>query len=246
MNKVKNIVVTSVFVFFIAFFVVMCATCYLDPQETSTSERRPLAQFPDEITWEGIVDKTVIEEFEDYSVDQFPFREFFREIKAKFQYNVLGLKENNGLAVKDGYICKVEGDFNQKLINNSNKKLTNIYNNILKDKVANAYVSIIPEKGYFFGKDYGYISADYEKLVSDIQAALPEMEYIDIMSELELEDYYKTDTHWSQDKILGVLDKLAQSMDFADRLPSEYTEKYTTDRARFSLSPTSSFISRMT
>ena len=81
-NKIKNIVVTSVFTVFIAFFVVMCAICYLNPQETSSAERRPLAQFPEEITWQGVVDKTVIDEFEDYSVDQFPFREFFRGIKA--------------------------------------------------------------------------------------------------------------------------------------------------------------------
>ncbi len=224
MNRIKNIVVTSVFVVFIAFFVVMCAVCYLNPQETSTAERRPLAQFPDEITWEGVVDKTVIDEFEDYSVDQFPFREFFRGLKANFQYKVLGLKENNGLALKDGYISKVEGDFNQKLIDNSNKKLANIYNTILKDKVDNAYVAIVPEKGYFFGKDYGYISPDYEMLVNKVQAALPEMEYIDLFGELELEDYYRTDTHWSQDKILGVVEKLAEVMGFADRLPDGYTE----------------------
>lgn len=220
-NKVKNIIVTSVFVAFLAFFVAMCAVCYLNPQKTSEAERRPLAQFPEELTWENVVDKSFIEDFEDYSVDQFPFREFFRGLKARFQYGVLGLKENNGLAVKDGYICKVENSFNHKLVQHSASKLTNIYNNTLKDKAANVYVSVVPEKGYFFGKDYGYISADYDRLISDLRAALPEAEYIDIMDELELGDYYRTDTHWSQDKILGVLDKLATEMDFKDYIPAE-------------------------
>ena len=223
-KKIKNIVVTSVFVAFIAFFVAMCIVSYLNPVASSESERRPLAQFPSELTWESVVDKSFIDKFEDYSVDQFPFREFFRSLKANFQYHVMGLKENNGLAIEDGYIAKVEDGFNDKLINNSLKKLTNIYNTHLKDKAANTYVAIIPEKGYFLGRDYGYISPDYDKLIADVQAALPEMEYIDIMSELELDDYYRTDTHWSQDKILGVLDKLAEAMDFADRLPEDYTE----------------------
>ena len=59
-NKIKNIVVSSVFIAFIALFVVLCAVCYFNPVETSEAERRPLAQFPEEITWEGILDKTVI------------------------------------------------------------------------------------------------------------------------------------------------------------------------------------------
>ena len=66
-TKTKNIVVTSVFVAFMVFFVAMCAVCYFNPVETSDAERRPLAQFPEEITWEGILDKTVINDFEDYS-----------------------------------------------------------------------------------------------------------------------------------------------------------------------------------
>mgnify|MGYP006896620443 FL=1 len=146
--KVKNIVVTAVFALFIAFFAIACAFCYANPVAESESERRPLAQFPEELTWEGIVngmnmqegkdytfgqktdlffdslgktwdlvlDKTVIDEFEDYSVDQFPFREFFRSIKANFQLNVLQLKENNGLAVEDGYIAKIEPQLNPSMI----------------------------------------------------------------------------------------------------------------------------------
>ena len=58
---------------FIAFFVVMCIVSFFNPTEKSEAERRPLAQFPDKITWAGIIDKTVINEFEDYSVDQFHF-----------------------------------------------------------------------------------------------------------------------------------------------------------------------------
>ena len=60
-DKIRNIIVTCVFVLFIFFFAAMCVVSYFNPVAESTSERRPLAQFPDEITWQGIVDKTVIE-----------------------------------------------------------------------------------------------------------------------------------------------------------------------------------------
>ena len=223
-NKIKNIVVTSVFVAFIAVFVIMCGVCYMNPAESSDAERRPLAQFPEEITWEGIVDKTVIEEFEDYSVDQFPFREFFRGVKAKFQLGILGLKENNGLAVQDGYIAKIEQDFNDKNVEYSLGKLNVYYDRFVKNNGGKHYLSLIPDKNYYLAKDYGYPSPDYAGLTDKVTSTFPNMTYIDIFGELTLEDYYRTDTHWSQDKILSVADKLAQGMGVADKLSGEYKE----------------------
>ena len=179
-DKIKNIVVTSVFVAFIAFFVIMCIVSFFNPVATSEAERRPLAQFPEDITWGGIIDKTVINDFEDYSVDQFPFREFFRNIKANFQLNVLQLKENNGLAVEDGYIVKIEQDFVDKNVEYSIGKLQTYYEQFIKDNGGKHYISLIPDKNYFLGKDYGYPAPDYESLTNKVTEALPNMEYIDI------------------------------------------------------------------
>lgn len=223
-NKIKNIVVTSLFIVFMAFFVVMCGYKYANPTETSSAERRPLAQFPEDITWQGIVDKTVIDEFEDYSVDQFPFREFFRNIKANFQLNVLQLKENNGLAIEDGYIVKIEQDFDDTSVEYSIGRLKHFYDKFVKNNGGKHYISLVPDKNYFLGKDYGYPSPNYDWLTEKVKSELSGMEYIDIFSSLELDDFYRTDTHWSQDKILGVVDTLAENMGFADRLSGEYTE----------------------
>lgn len=222
-NKIKNITVTCVFVIFLAFFSGMCIARYFNPTEISESERRPLAQFPKDITWEKIVDKTVIDQFEDYTVDQFPFREFFRSVKAKFQLNVMKLGEYNGLAIKDGYIAKIEQKFNPELIEYSLGRLSYIYDKFLADNGGNKYVTIVPDKNYFLAKDYGYLSPDYAGLVEDVKEALPGMQYIDIFDSLELSDYYRTDTHWSQDKIGVVVDKISQVLGCADRLTGNYT-----------------------
>ena len=224
-KKVKNIVVTSVFLTFLTFFVTMCVICYFNPVEQSESERRPLAQFPTEITWEGILDKTVIEDFEDYSVDQFPFREFFRSLKARFQLNVLGLKENNGLAVEDGYIAKIEQEFTQELVDYSIGRLQFIYETMLKDNGGDKFVAIIPDKNYFLAKEYGYPSPDYDALVLQVQQSLDGMQYIDLFGALELEDYYRTDTHWSQDKLDDVVDALADALGISERLLTSYEAK---------------------
>ena len=206
-------------------FAALCVFAWVKPaDEFSLSERRPLAQFPEEISWNSIVDKTSIEAFEDYSVDQFPFREFFRGIKAYFQLNVLQLKENNGLAVEDGYIVKIEQDFVDKNVDYSVGKLQQYYEQFVKDNGGKHYLALIPDKNYFLGKDYGYPAPNYGALTDKVTAALPDMEYIDIFDSLELSDYDYTDTHWSQDKILGVVDKLAAEMGIADRLSGQYTE----------------------
>ena len=223
-DKIKNIAVTSSFVLFIAFFVVMCVVSFFNPTAKSEAERRPLAQFPDKITWNGIVDKTVINAFEDYSVDQFPFREFFRGIKANFQLNVLNLKENNGLTVKDGYIVKIEQDFTDKNVEYSLGKLQAYYEQFIKDNGGKHYISLVPDKNYFLGKDHGYPAPDYGALTDKVTSALSGMEYINIFDELKLSDYYFTDTHWSQDKILGVANKLAAAMGVSGSLSGEYNE----------------------
>lgn len=221
-NKIKNIVVTLVFVLFIGVFSVLCMVNYFNPTAFSDSERRNLAQFPEKITWAGVVDKTDIDKFEDASVDQFPFREFFRNIKANFQYNVLGLKENNSLAIENGYIGKIETSFNDAFVNSSIGKLEDLYNNQIAGKAENVYVSVIPDKNYYLNQEYGYPAPDYKELVTYLLSKLPQSEYIDIFEELELEDFYKTDTHWDQSKILDVVNKLAEHMDF--EVSGNYTE----------------------
>ena len=223
-NKVKNVIVTAVFTLFIAFLTVTCVICGFNPVAMSESERRPLAQFPSDISWESIKDKTAIEGFEDFSVDQFPFREFFRGIKARFQMNVLGLKENNGLAVEDGYIVKVESNFNSGFVNNSIDILAHILDTYFKEGSGDKFVSVIPDKNYYFSKDYGYASPDYDKLVADIREALKDTEYIDLFDSLELEDYYKTDTHWDQSKILDALQTLAAGLGVSEYLSGNYQE----------------------
>ena len=224
-SSMKNKIVSIAFALYLGFFAIMCMVRFFNPVDTSEAERRPLAQFPQNITWESIVDKTFIDKFEEYSVDQFPFREFFRGLKARFQLNVLQIKENNGLAVHDDYIAAIATKFNEQYVKYSLGRMKYVYENLVKDNGGNHYVAIIPDKNYFFGKEYGYPAPDYAQLIAQVQETLPGMTYIDLFSELTLEDYYRTDTHWSQDKLDKVVDKLAAALGVSDALVSEYEKK---------------------
>ena len=53
------------------------------PQEFSEAERRPLEQMP-EVSSEQIFGGKFMTEFESYTLDQFPLRDRFRQIKSLF------------------------------------------------------------------------------------------------------------------------------------------------------------------
>ena len=229
-NKLKNIIVTSVFVAFIAFFVVLCTITHFNPKDYSTVEKRPLAQFPTNITWAellnnrdtvnpetGEVTKSPISQIGDYTVDQFPFREFFRSLKAHFAMDVLHMNENNGYAVKEDSIVVVKPSYTEeelKALKNHLDRVNFVYDRYLANSKGNVFVSVVPDKNYYFGSQYGYPVPDYDALIESVKGTLTEMEYIDIFGALELGDYYKTDWHWDQSKLDGVIDVLGEAMGF--------------------------------
>ena len=217
--KVKNIVTTVVFCLLIFGFFVLCLLH--KPVEMSESERRPLAQFP-EISWQGVASGETIGDFDDYTVDQFPFREAFRKLYTWYRFNVVNIKETNGFAEEDGYIAKVDTELCQPSLDKVINKFSAIYEQLLKDSNGKVYLSIIPDKNYFFSKEYGHLSIDYDKLVTAMRDGLPMMEYIDIFDTLALDDYYKTDTDWSQEKIAETVNRIAAALGCADRISGDY------------------------
>ena len=221
-NHVKNIVVTLTIS---ALFAVMFLACVLHkPVDISTSERRQLAQFPT-LTWTDILDGKNIEEFEDYTLDQFPMRDTFRSIKAWVQFNILRQKDNNDIYVVDGSVSKLEYPLNDTMVQYAMDHWKAIYDKNLANTDAKVYYSVVPDKNYFMAEENGYLAMDYEKMIAQLNQGIDYMTYINIMDCLEIGDYYKTDSHWSQDKILDVVDRLASAMGVRDKLSFEFTEK---------------------
>ena len=237
-NKVKNIVTTVLFSAFVAFFSVMCVIKCFNPTGTLTVEKRPAAQLPSDFTWQeflenedvisenGDVVKSPIHQFEDFTVDQFPLREFFRYVKAHWALDVLRLKDNNKYVQQNGYISKLTDEFNDKMTSASLKKLADVYDKFIKDKAANTFVSIVPDKNYYFGKDYGHPVADYDALAEKVQSTLSGMTYVDLFGSLTLQDFYRADTHWQQHKLQGVVNTLGEALGVSDKLPALDTYKH--------------------
>ncbi|MBQ6935632.1 MAG: hypothetical protein IJN49_03695 [Clostridia bacterium] len=220
MKKFHNIFITVILTTFI---LVLSIFAWVKPtDEFSLTERRPLAKLP-ELSFNTLVSGSFMKNFENYTLDQFPLREFFRTVKAQTETRIFNKKANNDIIEKNGYITKIEYPLNEESIDNAAKKINNVYEKHLKDTDANVYFSIIPDKNYYLiGNDKNYLSLDYNKLVTDITEKTSCMKYVDIFSELSTDSYYKTDSHWRQEKILPVAKKIAGEMGV--QLNSQYKE----------------------
>ena len=179
--------------------------------DQSESERRKLAQRP-ELKTETLLDGSFMQEFADYTVDQFPLRDTFRTVKALFAYYGLQQLDNNGYFIYDGYIVKQTYPLSQPSVNHAISAINKVYNTYLADTDCKLYFAVVPDKGYYLTQELGYPAMDYESLQNQLEEKLSWATFVDITDTLALSDYYKTDTHWRQENLLETAALLCQAM----------------------------------
>ncbi len=195
-----------------ALWLVLTGFAWFGPtRDVSEAERRPLDQMP-EITLESILGGKFMGEFEDFSLDQFPLRDTFRQLKALFHYNALQQKDNNDIYVADGYAAKVEYPLNPESVAHATKRFGDFYEKFLKDTGSKVYMAVVPDKGYYLAQPNGYLAMDYQAMFDSLKQQMPWATHIDITDCLSIEDYYRTDTHWRQEKLLPVAQKLSEAL----------------------------------
>lgn len=175
----------------------------------SESERRPLNQFP-ELNVQTIFNGSFMEKFEDYTLDQFPLRDAFRTLKANIQLKLFGQKDNNNIYVADGYAAQLEYPYDAASIDRAVSRFQYVYDNYLQD--CNVFLTVVPDKGYYLAEENGYPAMDYEAMFSDLQTGMPWAQFIDLTDTLNLDSYYRTDTHWRQEAILPAAEKIAEAL----------------------------------
>ena len=207
--KKKSVVVTSVMAAVLFGFSALAWTKEADA--FSDSERRELAK-PPEFSVETMMDGSFMEDFEAYTLDQFPFRDWFRTLKARTVFDVFGQKDNNDIYIADGYASKMEYPLSKPMMDHAAGRFEYLYETYLQD-AEDIYFAIIPDKNYFLAEQNGYLSLDYEELIGYMNEKTDYMTPIDLTEQLKLEDYYFTDTHWRQENLVDLADYLLESME---------------------------------
>ncbi len=214
----------------VVLWVCLCLFAWLSPQkDLSLSERRPLQKLPT-LSAQSLQDSSFMGKFEDYTLDQFPLRDRFRTLKSLFSYKVLGQKDNNGIYIADGYAAKLEYPLNNTSVSYALKRFDAIYTKYLADSGSQIYMTVIPDKGYYLAGENGYPSMDYAALSQKITTGVPWATHIDITGTLDIGDYYRTDTHWRQEKLMDTANALCDKMNLPKIAETDYTPTLTTQQ----------------
>lgn len=229
----------TIYSFIFCMLSIICGFVIYPQRTISESERRRLAEKP-ELTFEKLLDKSFMEDTETYLLDHFPLRDGLRRIKAYFAYDVLRQRENNDIYVADGHASKLEYPLNEISVKRLAGKMAALKQQYFPTQ--NTWYAIVPDKNCFLAEVNGYPAIDYAQmtgiLMQELDNSNQKWNAIDIFSRLAIEDYYRTDTHWRQERLfdtaadiggaLGVQEYLKlQESDFEEyEIPNFYGVYY--------------------
>lgn len=189
-------------------------------KEISESERRYLTQRP-ALSMETLGSGTYPDDLETYLSDQFPLREDFRKFHSFLNLNIFQKMANNDIVISDDSAVKLETDYDYEAVHTTIESL-----NTLKDLYFPGnpcYFALIPDKSCYL-TDSIYPSVDYDRIYQVFEAELENVQTISLKEHLELKDYYRTDSHWSQTNLLKISQFLKDKMGVFAETP-EYTIK---------------------
>lgn len=209
MKKIKFISIVLVFCLIIGG--ASLGLIFSEKQEISRWERRKLADFP-KITVTSLTDGSFSKSFSTFLADHFPLRNELRRLKAQVHFGLYNQKDNDGIYIFNGSAGKLDPQINQGSVEHFISKMENLYNTFVKDSESKAYLCIVPDKNYFLAPGGGYPHLDYDELYRQLTQGLSFMKSIDIRDLLSAEDYYNTDSHWRQECITDVADKIRLEM----------------------------------
>ena len=220
-NKIKSIYLVCLLS--AVFFGLSLFAIFKAPDDYSLSERRKLQQMP-EISIKTLLNGRFMTDFEDYTLDQFPLRDSFRTLKANMALKLMGQKDSNGLYVHNDYVAKMEYPLNESSIEYAGNVFTGVYEKLLAGKADKVMFAIVPDKNLYLAEDAGVLHMDYDKFFEKMQLATPFATHIELRPLLSIEDYYLTDTHWRQEKLLPAAQEIAAVL--GTSLPEKYETVY--------------------
>ena len=215
-NRICAIIVAAV-------WAVLAAWAWLAPsRDISVAERRQLAQKP-AIQTKTLLDGSFMTDFEDASLDQFPLRDTFREAKSLFHRFVLRQSDKSGIYISQGYAAAQEYPLSEASVNHALERFSSVYETYLSSTDSRIYLAIVPDKGYYLAQSAGQLSLDYDRLFSLVEDGMPWASPIRLTDSLSIQDYYRTDTHWRQERLLPAAQALCQALGVSSPRQEDYT-----------------------
>lgn len=190
-------------------------------EEWSLSERRRLNQMP-ALSAETVMDGSFMEKFETYTQDQFPLREVFRNLKAQVQYYILQQRDNNGIYMVDGSLSKLESNLSESSVAAVAEKINALTEQYFAE--SRVFYGVIPDKNYYLARAKDYPHLNYERLNTILAETVDaDIEYVSLYDCLDAADYYRTDSHWRQECLEPVAQRIGETLGVSVAPFADYT-----------------------
>lgn len=110
-----------------------------------------------------------------------------------------------------GYAAAADAAWDEKSLDFAVKRFSHLLEAYFPGS-EHVYMSVIPDKAAFMETPEGYTPAGAQETADYLAQRLP-VEIIDIAPLLALEDYYRTDPHWRQERLSAVAQAILEAMD---------------------------------
>ncbi len=196
-NKIRVIIVSSIVV------VLSILNLIMPIKSFSELENRYLQRLPN-LTYKEIFSGEYSSDFEKYSVDQFPLRDYW--IRLKTSADLFLLKKDNGRVYfgKNEFLFDVKKDTDYDQLQKNIEYINEFISRLNKNNNISIGLMLIPSKETIYTEFLpGFApTVDEKKLIEIIKSQLDEnIDVIDLIPILVQEKneyiYYKTDHHWT-------------------------------------------------
>lgn len=110
-----------------------------------------------------------------------------------------------------GYAAATDAPWSEKSLDFAVKRLEHLLKTYFSGEGYDRYLAVVPDKAQFTEPPEGYTPAGAQETANYLAQRLP-VEEIGIAPLLSLEDYYRTDPHWRQERLRPVAQALADAM----------------------------------
>lgn len=186
----------------------MFAHIFLPDKDITESERRHLASLP-KFNYNSLLSGTYMQNMEKYLSDQFPLREDFRAVGSAAEL-FSGRLDVNKIYSYKGYLASLDYEFSDSAVIKSANKLSYAAEKFSSD---NIYTALIPPKDYYIN-DGIHPVIDFNALCGIFNENFSKADNIALTEQLSLEIYYKSDSHWRQEKLIQTARYITESMGY--------------------------------
>ena len=220
-NTIRSVLTALVFIIILSLLFIL--NLVVPSKPFLNSERRAPTRMP-VLSMSSLKTDDFSDDFEDFIADGFPFRDEFRAVHSLFLLGVLRFSDKDGLYIDSEGLGEYKKTDAASII-----KAAQVINKVaLNLDGLNIYYSFIPDKSIYSNRQLpGFDAAMVTRLLSG-SPGMDDYNYIDLTDTLESDSFYKTDFHWDQTKLNGVMTALGENMNF-NYYSSQYEQEFAGD-----------------